>query len=158
MGDPCRFVALAQWIKKNFPNVKTVCDVAGGCGELTVELNKLGYDATTIEPRVKKYKKSIRKAVRKNKLVLPKREQRFFDISIADQYDLIVGLHPDGATKDIAESALLRPVVLVPCCNIGWNDCGDACNLVRDYWRSLEIFWQEDKLEIDGANTILYTY
>jgi hypothetical protein len=32
-------------------------------------------------------------------------------------YDLIIGLHPDGATRAVVEAALFRPVLLVPCCN-----------------------------------------
>jgi hypothetical protein len=36
---------------------------------------------------------------------------------MAGFYDLIVGLHPDGATREIVESAAYRPILLIPCCN-----------------------------------------
>ena len=40
---------------------------------------------------------------------------------IADFYDLIIGLHPDEATRAVAQAALVRPVILIPCCNF-WSD------------------------------------
>lgn len=43
-----------------------------------------------------------------------------FAAADASYYDLIVGLHPDEATRDVAEAATVRPVVLVPCCNF-WD-------------------------------------
>ena len=36
---------------------------------------------------------------------------------MAPFYDLIVGLHPDAATRAVVESAAQRPILLVPCCN-----------------------------------------
>jgi hypothetical protein len=38
----------------------------------------------------------------------------------ADYYDLIVGLHPDQATRSVAAAALRCPTILVPCCNF-WS-------------------------------------
>src|SRR5207302_8351707 len=38
----------------------------------------------------------------------------------ASYYDLIVGLHPDEATRAVAEAATVRPALLVPCCNF-WD-------------------------------------
>lgn len=43
------------------------------------------------------------------------------DSSIASYYDLIVGLHPDEATRAIAEAARIRPAILIPCCNF-WSE------------------------------------
>ena len=44
-----------------------------------------------------------------------------FDSSMTDYYDLIIGLHADEATRPVAQAALSRPVVLVPCCNF-WSE------------------------------------
>ena len=44
-----------------------------------------------------------------------------FDPAFSSYYDLIVGLHPDGALREVAQAALLRPVLLVPCCNF-WSE------------------------------------
>jgi hypothetical protein len=43
------------------------------------------------------------------------------DPVIAGYYDLIVGLHPDEATRPVAHAALIRPAILIPCCNF-WSD------------------------------------
>ena len=43
------------------------------------------------------------------------------DPATAGYYDLIVGLHPDEATRAVAEAALVRPAVLIPCCNF-WSE------------------------------------
>jgi hypothetical protein len=40
--------------------------------------------------------------------------------SMADYYDLIIGLHPDEALFEVVRSAEARPVVVVPCCNF-WD-------------------------------------
>lgn len=47
--------------------------------------------------------------------------QAEFDSSFADYYDLIVGLHPDEATRCVAEGALIRPAIMIPCCNF-WSE------------------------------------
>jgi hypothetical protein len=77
--------------------------VAGGQGMLTRILNKkFNYVCECID---------LRGWVMKG---VPNQQVEFIP-SMAAYYDLIVGLHPDEATKVIAESALFRPVVLIPC-------------------------------------------
>ena len=51
---------------------------------------------------------------------VPNRVEEFAS-SMAEYYDLIVGLHPDEALRSVAEAARVRPVVLIPCCNF-WSD------------------------------------
>ena len=46
--------------------------------------------------------------------------EELYTPDMASYYDLIVGLHPDEATRPVVESALIRPVVVVPCCNF-WD-------------------------------------
>lgn len=43
-----------------------------------------------------------------------------YDADMADYYDLIVGLHPDEALKPVVESAKVRPILVIPCCNF-WD-------------------------------------
>lgn len=44
-----------------------------------------------------------------------------FTVSMASYYDLVVGLHPDEGTRAVAQAALVRPVILIPCCNF-WSE------------------------------------
>jgi hypothetical protein len=41
---------------------------------------------------------------------------------MADFYDVVVGLHPDEALREVVASAAVRPVVVVPCCNFWARD------------------------------------
>jgi len=88
--------------------VRYIADVAGGQGMLSrILTKKYGYAAEVIDPRGW--------ALRG---VSNRSEE--YDASMAPYYDLIVGLHPDEATRQVAESATERPVVIVPCCNF-WD-------------------------------------
>ena len=40
-----------------------------------------------------------------------------YSAEMADYYDVVVGLHPDEALREVVESGRVRPVVVVPCCN-----------------------------------------
>lgn len=105
-GDDTRFEVLAEYIYDNFgKTVKYIADVAGGQGCLARILNKkYNYEVDVIDPR-----HYILKGVNH-------RECEYVS-DMADYYDLIVGLHPDQATRPVVESAFSRPVIIVPCCN-----------------------------------------
>ena len=47
--------------------------------------------------------------------------QEEFDPQLATYYDLVVGLHPDEALHAVAGAALVRPTILIPCCNF-WSE------------------------------------
>jgi len=70
-------------------------------------LNKAGYEAEVVDPRGWT-------------LVGIKSRQEMYLADMADYYDLIIGLHPDEALKDVVLSAKSRPVLVVPCCNF-WD-------------------------------------
>ena len=105
-GDERRFEVLAEYIYSHFGrDVKYIADVAGGQGLLSRILNKkYNYESEVIDPRgyVLKGVASI---------------QSEYSPDMAKFYDLIVGLHPDEATRAVVESAVHRPILLVPCCN-----------------------------------------
>src|SRR5215468_4041861 len=109
-GSPQRFAVVATFIDRYFGgSIRYIADVAGGQGMLTKILNKqYGYEAEVIDPRGWRIKG------------VPGQEKTF-DPAAADFYDLIVGLHPDEATRPIAEAALIRPTLIVPCCNF-WSE------------------------------------
>jgi len=105
-GDEKRFEVVAEYIYDTFGStVKYIADVAGGQGMLTRILNKkYNYKAEVIDPRG-----FVLKGV-------PSKRSEYSP-DMVKYYDLIVGLHPDAAMRAVAESAVHRPILLVPCCN-----------------------------------------
>ena len=124
-GDPQRFDILADFIGDQYGNrIRYVADVAGGQGMLSRILNKkYNYESEVLDPRGHTLKGVPGRAAP-------------LDPADADYYDLIVGLHPDEATRAVAEAALVRPAVLIPCCN----------------------FWSEEKLGRDALVEAIEAY
>ncbi|MFI5047069.1 MAG: hypothetical protein ACHQIG_08385 [Acidimicrobiia bacterium] len=115
-----RFDVVAQFIARRFPDQRYVADVAGGQGMLTRILNKRhNFECEVIDPRGSPLKG------------VPSRPE-LFTPDMAAYYDLIVGLHPDEALRDVVHAAAIRPVVVVPCCN---------------FWTSQERLGREELLE-----------
>lgn len=108
-GDPLRFEVVAEYIAQNYTGkVQRVADVAGGQGMLCRILNKkYNFECEVVDPRGWTL------------VGVPNRKEEF-KADIADYYDLIVGIHPDEALKEVVYSAKLRPVIVVPCCNF-WS-------------------------------------
>lgn len=108
-GDPQRFEALASFVAERFGrDVRHIADVAGGQGLLArVLAKKYNYRSEVIDPRGWVLKGVHSRCAE-------------FTPDMAAYYDLVVGLHPDEALRPVVESALVRPVVVVPCCNF-WS-------------------------------------
>jgi len=108
-GAPERFEVVADYIADHFGrSIKYIADVAGGQGMLTrILCKRYNYECEVVDPRGWT-------------IVGVKNRQEEFTFAIADYYDLIVGLHPDEATRAVAESAVIRPAILIPCCNF-WD-------------------------------------
>jgi hypothetical protein len=109
-GAPERFEVVAEFIYDRYgSSVKHIADVAGGQGMLTRILNKkYNYHCEVVDPRGWTLKG-----------VSAQGEE--FTPAMAGYYDLIVGLHPDEATRAVAMAALMRPTILIPCCNF-WSE------------------------------------
>lgn len=108
-GDDSRFEEVAAFVYERFGNsVRYIADVAGGQGLLARILSKkYNYDAEVIDPR-------------HYQLVGVKNRECEYTSSMAGFYDLIIGLHPDEAVREVVESAKTRPVLVIPCCNF-WD-------------------------------------
>lgn len=108
-GDPARFEVVADFVAQRFGGkVKYAADVAGGQGMLARFLNKkYNIETEVIDPRG-------------YTLVGIKNRKEEYNADMAGYYDLIIGIHPDEALKEVVNSALVRPVVLIPCCNF-WS-------------------------------------
>lgn len=108
-GSEERFEEIARFVYDRFGNsIKYIADVAGGQGMLSRILSKkYNYDVEVIDPR-------------HYQIVGVKNRECYYKSDMAGYYDLIIGLHPDGAIRDVVESAKTRPVLVVPCCNF-WD-------------------------------------
>lgn len=104
MADKRRFELFAQLIAERFPAPR-IFDIAGGQGRLNEALTRLGRTVTTFDLRHKH---------------LPVRyAQRPFTLDEPCECDLLVGMHPDGATRLVIEYAARHrlPFAVVPCCS-----------------------------------------
>lgn len=105
MADKRRFDLFAELLVQRFPNARRVFDVAGGMGKLNEALTRRGLVVTTFDRRHKH---------------LPVRfAERDFTLEEPCECDLVVGMHPDGATRVIIEYAARHrvPFAVVPCCS-----------------------------------------
>ncbi len=105
MGDLARFDRFADFLVSEFPDATRVWDIAGGMGKLNAALTARGRHALTFDARAKH-------------LPVPFAE-RLLTLDEPCTADLVVGLHPDGATRIIVEYAARHrlPFAVVPCCS-----------------------------------------
>ncbi|MGH3254937.1 MAG: hypothetical protein ACRDOU_05920 [Streptosporangiaceae bacterium] len=100
----------ADFIAARFPQARTAADVAGGQGMLARRLRKRhNIECDVVDPRG-----WVLRGV-------PSRAEEY-RAEMAGFYDVIIGLHPDAALREVVSSARVRPVVVVPCCNFWLRD------------------------------------
>lgn len=148
MGDRRRFHEVAELILRQFPPARfpVVADVAGGKGKLAGKLQARGYRTTIIDTRrSRKHPKGA------------KRVSQPYVAGMARKFDVLVGLHPDGATEQLALSARRRPVVLIPCCLHRWDgpEDGRIEQRIRTLWGRIGVSWIETQLSIMGRSLVL---
>lgn len=123
----------AKWIVDNlFPGsdrgAYRALDVAGGKGQLTVELSKHGVLSTVVDPMIRS-KRALKRLHQSRRhfadgvngvphFLATSFGQDEASAVLVDKYDCLVGLHPDECTEDILEMALQehKAVAIVPCC------------------------------------------
>lgn len=105
MADKRRFDLFAELLVGRFPAARRVYDVAGGMGRLNQALVARGRACTTFDLR--------------HKHLPVEYQQRPFTLEEPCAADLVVGMHPDGATRLIIEYAARHrvPFAVVPCCS-----------------------------------------
>ncbi len=146
-GDDKRFEVVARFIYDRFgKKIKYIADVAGGQGVLTRLLNKkYGYESEVIDPRG-------------YTLVGVSSRQSEYDSTMANYYDLIIGLHPDEATREVAKSALTRPVLIVPCCNFWTREkklgSKELVSAICDYFKENKIEYEIINFDFAGPKNV----
>lgn len=146
-GDPKRFEVVADFVNEYFgKKVKYIADVAGGRGMLSRVLNKkYNYESEVIDPRG-------------YTLVGVTNRKEEYSSEFASFYDLIIGLHPDEATKEVAKSALVKPTILIPCCNF-WDQTKklgrDALlEEISKYYLENDIKFEQVNFDFEGPKNI----
>ncbi|MBM3189642.1 MAG: hypothetical protein FJZ90_13070 [Chloroflexi bacterium] len=145
-GDPARFEVLAEFIHDRYgESVRYIADVAGGQGMLCRILRKkYNYECEVVDPRGWTLRGVPSRAVE-------------MDAGLAAYYDLIVGLHPDEATRAVAEAALVRPAILVPCCNFWSSDKlgrDELVEAIAAYYRQHGVRYERVTLGFRGPKNI----
>jgi hypothetical protein len=104
MADLRRFSAFAKFLAERF-DARRVFDVAGGLGKLNEALAARGAQVVTFDGRHRH-------------LDVPYLERRF-TLDEPCEAELVVGMHPDGATRVIIEYAARHRIAfaVVPCCS-----------------------------------------
>jgi hypothetical protein len=104
MADLRRFTVFARFLTERF-DARRVFDVAGGMGKLNEALTALGLQVSTFDRRHRHLDVTY--------------ELRTFTLDEPCQAELVVGLHPDGATRVIIEYAARHRIAfaVVPCCS-----------------------------------------
>lgn len=149
-GSPERFNAVADFIAAHYKNVKYVADVAGGQGMLSRLLNKKGFESEVIDPRGWT-------------MVGVNGRQEEYESDMADFYDLVVGLHPDEALRPVVESAKVRPILVIPCCNFWDRDRKLGRNAllqeIEEYMKQNNIIFERVEFDFQGPQNIgIVTY
>jgi len=145
-GSPERFDIVAAFINERYGNnVRYIADVAGGQGMLARILRKqYNYEAEVIDPRGWTLKN------------VPNRAEEF-NRSMASYYDLIIGLHPDEATRAVVEAVLIRPAIVIPCCNF-WAEeklgRDELVESITDYYRANNVKFERVVFPFKGPQNI----
>ncbi len=145
-GDASRFEVVADYIADHYwHKVYYIADVAGGQGMLARLLTKKYHFACeVIDPRGWVLKGIQHRAEK-------------FSSKLAVYYDLIVGLHCDEALREVAACALIRPVLLIPCCNF-WSDVKlgqyELLAAIEDYYRENDVHFERVTFAFKGPKNI----
>ncbi|MFL5321811.1 MAG: hypothetical protein ACJ790_19265, partial [Myxococcaceae bacterium] len=143
MADKRRFELFAKLLAEKFPSAHRVFDVAGGMGKLNEALTSLGRTVTTYDLR--------------HKHLAVGYAQRPFTLDEPCEADLVVGMHPDGATRLIIEYAAKHriPFAVVPCCSDNGMPFNSWRKHLAELGRTLGFEVSEHQLPMEGRATVV---
>ncbi|MBL8755774.1 MAG: hypothetical protein JNK15_20930 [Planctomycetes bacterium] len=143
MADQRRFELFAELVTRTFPAARAAFDIAGGQGRLNQALTARGLEVLTFDKRWK------REAVRY--------AERLFTLAEPCTCDLLVGMHPDGATRIIVEYAAQHrvPFAIVPCCSDNGMSYKPWMRHLGELGTTLGLEIAEDELPMRGRARVL---
>lgn len=144
MADKRRFELFASLVCERFPSALRVFDVAGGMGKLNEALSAKDRTVTTFDLRHKR-------------LPVARYEERMFTLDEPCIADVIVGMHPDGATRIIIEYAAKHriPFAVVPCCSDNSMPYKPWVRHLSELGRSFGFQVEEVDLPMDGRARVV---
>lgn len=148
-GAENRFEVVANYIFNRFGrSITYIADVAGGQGMLSKILSKkYNYNSEVIDPR-------------EYQLTGVSNRQTTYTPEMAGYYDLIVGLHPDEATRPIVESARTTKTLIIPCCNF-WDQTiklgrNALLEEIRKYYDQNKVKYEKIVFDFNSTKNIGY--
>ncbi len=119
-----RFQLLHRWLIKHIAPAR-VADIGGGKGLLAYLLKQDGWQATVIDPVRQALPTKYKDLGQNKQILIPLSEQvprltAEFDVKMARDFDLLIGLHAHGCNIKIIDAAaqFQRDFILMPCCII----------------------------------------
>lgn len=163
-----RFQLLHKWLVEHYQPCKAA-DVGGGKGLLAYLLNCSGWEVTVIDPFNQILPRTF-KDLHKNRttLTLDKRKDirrvdKPFEIEMAKDFDLLIGLHAHGSNLKIigACQKYNKQFVLLPCCVIGEPvEIKPGINWLEslvEYAQNKGFKVKREKLNFAGQDTIIFS-
>jgi hypothetical protein len=142
MADKRRFDLFADLIVARF-DAPRIFDVAGGMGKLNEALGRRGRKVTTFDLR--------------HKHLPVEYAQRRFTLEEPCACELVVGMHPDGATRVIVDYAAQHKVgfAIVPCCSDNGMPYNPWMRHLAELATSKGLTCEEALLPMDGRARVL---
>lgn len=143
MADQRRFELFADLVTTAFPAARRVFDIAGGMGRLNAALTARGLAVLTFDKRWKHADVPY--------------AQRLFTLDEPCDCDVLVGMHPDGATRIIVEYAARhrRPFAIVPCCSDNGMPYKPWMRHLAGLGEQLGLDVREEQLPMQGRARVL---
>lgn len=142
MADKRRFDLFADFLCARFPAPR-IFDIAGGMGKLNGALTARGRKVVTFDRRAKHLPVEF--------------AEREFTLDEPCEAELVVGMHPDGATRIIIEYAARHriPFAVVPCCADNSMPYKPWMRHLAELAEQLGFAVEEHALPMDGRARVL---
>lgn len=161
------FQVIAAWLADNYGPRKAL-DVGGGKGLLAYLLNLRGWDVSVVDPVDQPLPPKYKDIVTNKRILITDRTQvkritAPFEQDLAQDFDLLIGLHAHGSNIKILDAAAKyrQDFLILPCCvidepvevrgGINWMDSLEA------YAKNLGLPVKRKQFNFVRQSTALYS-